>query len=285
MEELRRKFNDTLYIILGTFLLCLAVEMFILPFNILSGGVAGIAVVLEPIFHFDKTVFANVLTVAMLFLGGLVLGKDFFINTVVSSLFYPLFNSTLSYFITPPQIDPILASFYGGLLGGLGVGLVMRTGASTGGMDVPTLIIHKLTGIKIGVLALIVDGLTVILGWSIYGLSAVLVGLVSVFVSSYSIDKVLSLGAGMVSKSVQIISDQWEEILKKIYTELQRGATLIDAKGACKQDDRKIILCVVSNKQYTRLIQIIAEIDPKAFVITTDASDMHGEGFTYGFRI
>lgn len=285
MEEMKRKMKDVSWTIFGTFLLCLAVEMFILPFNILSGGVAGIAVALEPFLHFDKTMFANVLTVAMLFLGRFVLGKDFFVNTVISSLFYPLFNSTLVLFITRPDIDPILASFYGGLLGGLGVGLVMKTGASTGGMDVPALILHKITGVKIGVLALCIDGMTVLLGWSAYGLEAVLVGMVSVFISSYAIDKVLEMGTARGSKQLQIISEEWEWILIAISTELKRGATIIDAKGSRSHELRRIILVVVSNKEYSKLIEMVNEIDPKAFVITTDASDMHGEGFTYGFRI
>ncbi len=277
--------HNIAWTILGTFILCLAVEMFILPFNILSGGVAGIAVALEPFFKFDKTMFANVLTLAMLFVGRVVLGRDFFVNTVISSLFYPLFNSTLEMFITPPNIDPILASFYGGLLGGIGVGLVMKTGASTGGMDVPALILHKITKERIGVLALIIDGLTVLLGWTAYGLDAVLVGMVSVFVSSYAIDKVLEFGASKDSKQLQIISDEWEVILARIYKELKRGATIIEAKGSRSHEMRRIILVVVSYSEYSRLIEIIDEVDPKAFVITTDASDMHGEGFTFGFRI
>lgn len=286
MRELRRKFNNTLYVILGTFLLCLAVELFILPFNILSGGVAGIAVILEPLTGWDKTTFANILTVSMLFIGYAFLGREFFINTVISSLCYPLFNSTLAYFVTKPDIDIVLASFYGGLLAGIGVGLVIKTGASTGGMDVPALILHKWTGAKIGVTALCIDGLTVLFGWSIYGLSNVLVGLVSVFVSSYAIDRVMTIGSGgMGSKSVQIISSKWPDMIDTIYKELGRGATIIDACGSRSREERKILLCVVDNNQYARLIEIIEEIDSTAFVITTDASDMHGEGFTFGCRI
>ena len=184
-----KKVRNILLIIIGTFFLCVSVQMFILPFNILSGGVAGIAVALEPFFHIDKTLAANGMTVGLLLVGSLFLGKEFFVTTVFSSLLYPVFNEILSRTLIIPQIEPFLASFYGGLLGGIGVGLVIRAGASTGGMDVPPLIIHKLTGIKVSILVLITDGLTVLLGYFGYGIEAVLIGFISVFVTSYAINR------------------------------------------------------------------------------------------------
>ncbi len=269
------------YVVLGTFILCLSVEMFILPYNVLSGGVAGVAVALQPLLHFSPTMIANGLTVFFLFLGGLTLGKKFLIQTFLSSLLYPIFNSLLEQSLTIPVIDPMLASFYGGLLGGVGVGIVLRAGASTGGMDIPPLIIHKYTGIKVSTLVAIVDICTVLLGLFTYGLTAVLIGLISVFVMSITINKVLSIGSGMVSKSVQIISDEWEGIAEQISIKLDRSATILDAVGAYTGDKRKVLLVVVSHTQYTKLIEIINEYDKHAFVITTDATDMHGEGFTY----
>ena len=280
-----KKVRNILLIIIGTFFLCVSVQMFILPFNILSGGVAGIAVALEPFFHIDKTLAANGMTVGLLLVGSLFLGKEFFVTTVFSSLLYPVFNEILSRTLIIPQIEPFLASFYGGLLGGIGVGLVIRAGASTGGMDVPPLIIHKLTGIQVSILVLITDGLTVLLGYFGYGIEAVLIGFISVFVTSYAINRVLSIGDGQVAKSVQIISDQWETIAADIQNEISRGVTLMDAQGGYSGQPRKVILCVVGHKEYSSLIEIVENDDPSAFVITTDATDMHGEGFTYGFRI
>ncbi|MBR2675333.1 MAG: YitT family protein [Solobacterium sp.] len=280
-----KKVRNILLIIIGTFFLCVSVQMFILPFNILSGGVAGIAVALEPFLHLDKTLAANGLTIGLLIIGSLFLGKEFFVTTVFSSLLYPVFNEILSRTLIIPQIEPFLASFYGGLLGGIGVGLVIRAGASTGGMDVPPLIIHKLTGIKVSILVLITDGLTVLLGYFGYGIEAVLIGFISVFVTSYAINRVLSIGDGQVAKSVQIISDKWETIAADIQNEISRGVTLMDAQGGYSGQPRKVILCVVGHKEYSSLIEIVENDDPSAFVITTDATDMHGEGFTYGFRI
>ncbi|MBR2670155.1 MAG: YitT family protein [Solobacterium sp.] len=275
---------DLIQIFTGTLILAVSVVWFIIPYNILSGGVAGIAVALEPLLHLNKMIFANVLVIALLGAGTVVLGKQFFLTTALSSLLYPVFTSLLSRSAYIPQIDPVLASFYGGLLGGVGIGIVMRTGASTGGMDIPPMIIHKLTGMKINTLVMITDGLTVLLGLSLYGIEAVLVGMISVFASSYAIGKVLTFGSA-TSKSVQIISRDWQKITTEINTTFERGATVFDAIGSYSGEPKKVILVVVSERQYNHLIDTIKSIDPTAFIITTDAADMHGEGFTYGARI
>lgn len=277
----KNKLIMVLQILAGTFLLSMSVEFFIIPNNILSGGVAGIAVAFEPFFHIDKTLFANCAAIGLLIVGAIVLGKQFALNTVISSLAYPVFNNLLASVPNPVQVDPILAALYAGALGGLGIGIVMRAGASTGGMDIPVLITHKITGIKISVLVIIVDALTVTLGIIAYDISAALLGLVSVFASGYAIDRVLSAGQGSNAKSVHIISDQWEQIRDSIYQNLNRGVTILKGRGGFISEPKNIVLVVVSTRQYADLIALIKDIDEKAFVITNDASDMHGEGFTY----
>ena len=270
-----------LLIVSGTFILAISVEYFIIPFNILSGGVAGIAVALEPIFHIEPTLFANVTMLALLAVGRIFLGREFMRNTIISSLLYPVFTTFLSRFPIELTIDPVLASFYSGLIGGAGISLVIRTGSSTGGMDIPPLILHRLTGAKVSTLVMITDALTIMLGVIAYDMSAALIGLISVFASGYAIDRVLSIGSGMDAKSVQIISDEWEKIKERISGELDRGVTVMEGKGGYTGQTKSVLLCVVSAKQYTKLLEIINETDSHAFVITTDASDMHGEGFTY----
>ncbi len=282
-KEQKKQIINSITVVVGTFILAIAVETFIIPYRILSGGVAGIAVALHPILHISATLIANSVLIILLIIGSIFLGKDFLKNTVLSCVAYPIFTSLLTGRIHV-AIDPILASLYGGLIAGAGVGIVLKTGASTGGMDIPPLIINKLTGIKLSTLVLITDFLTVLLGLFVYDLSAVLLGLVSVFASSAAISKVLTIN-GTVSKAVQIISVKYEDILKEIDAQLERGATLLQGYGSYTGEEKRIILCVVSDRQYGTLIEIVKEIDPSAFIITTDATDMHGEGFTYGFRI
>ena len=282
-KEQKKQIINSITVVAGTFILAIAVETFIIPYRILSGGVAGIAVALQPLLHVSATLIANSVLIILLIIGSFILGKEFLKNTVLSCIAYPIFTSILNGRVNV-VVDPILASFYGGLVAGTGVGIVLKTGASTGGMDIPPLIINKITGIKLSTLVLITDFLTVLLGLFVYDLSAVLLGLVSVFMSSVAISKVLTIN-GTVSKAVQIISVKYEDILKEIDVQLERGATLLQGYGSYTGEEKRIILCVVSERQYGTLIEIVKEIDPSAFIITTDATDMHGEGFTYGFRI
>lgn len=282
-ETLRRLWKIGM-VILGTFILAVSVEVFIIPFNILSGGVAGIAVALGPITHINETIFANGLMIGLFLIGSLFLGKEFLVNTALSSLLYPVFTTLLMKVVVVPEIEPTLAAFYGGLLGGIGIAIVMRTGASTGGMDIPPLILNKLTGAKISTLVMIIDGITVSLGFLAYDLNHILIGLVSVFSSTFAISKVLTWN-GTSAKSVQIISDSWQEIIKEIDRQLERGATILHGTGSFSGEEKNVILCVVSERQYAKLIELIQDIDANAFIITTDATDMHGEGFGYRFHI
>lgn len=278
---MRKRITDLILVAAGTFLLAVSVEMFILPYNILSGGMAGLAVALEPFFHFDKLLFANAGVVGLFIAGSFVLGKEFAANTLISSLCYPLFTTILSRHPVDLTIEPLLASFYAGLLGGAGIGLVMRTGASTGGMDIPPLIIHKLTGAKVSTLVMVTDALTVMAGIVAYDLSAALLGLISVMASGFAIRRVLEAGSGVRVKNVQIISEKWEEINEEIRKTINRGTTIFDCQGGYTGKPRKMILTVVSERQYIPLSEVIRSIDPHAFVIITDTSDMLGEGFTY----
>lgn len=279
------KIRNTFLILLGNFLLALAVGFFILPYNILSGGVAGIAVALHSFVQIPTDVMVNALVIGLFFVGWILLGKDFAIKTVVSSFVYPVFLTLISSFLTPPaNLDPILASLYGGLIAGVGIGLVIRTGSSTGGMDIPPLVVHKYTNISIAKLILITDFLTVLLGLFAYNLETVLIGIISVFTTSFAIDKVLVVG-GQESKSVQIISAEYDKISKEIHDKLNRGTTITLARGGYTNDEKNVVLAVVSQNQYPQLIDIINEIDPKAFIITTDTTDVHGEGFSFGYRV
>ncbi|MBR5207546.1 MAG: YitT family protein [Erysipelotrichaceae bacterium] len=271
-------------VLLGTFIMAVAVKVFILPFNILSGGVAGIAVALEPVFHLDPDFVINVLVLGMFILGSFVLGKDFAMKTFLSSLVYPIYLPLIDPFVPVLELDPLVASIYGGVVAGLGIGFVMRTGSSTGGMDIPPLILNKFFHFDIAACVLVIDALTVLLGLFTYGLEAVLVGLISVVTSSYTINMILTFGS-QSCKSVQIISNEYVTIMNRVHDELERGSTLLDATGGYTGETRKVLLVVIDNKEYNRLIRLINEVDPKAFVITTDTKSVHGEGFALEFKV
>ena len=284
MRTLKQKGKDIVWVVAGNAVLALAVSMFILPYDILSGGVAGIAVALQPLIPLPVTLMVNLLVVGLFILGACFLGKEFAMKTIFSSLIYPVFLTFFSGRVPVLDLDPILASLYGGLLGGMGVGMALRTGASTGGMDIPPLIVHQLTHIEIAKLVLITDALTVLLGAFTYGLEAVLIGFVSVWASSVAIDKVLMFG-GQQAKAIQIISDQYEQIIERIHSELERGTTLIEAQGGYTHEKRKIVLVVITKNQYPALMEMVTAIDKEAFVIANDTHEVKGFGFSFEFKV
>ena len=284
MRTLKQKGKDIVWVVAGNAVLALAVSMFILPYDILSGGVAGIAVALQPLIPLPVTLMVNLLVVGLFILGACFLGKEFAMKTILSSLSYPVFLTFFSGRVPVLDLDPILASLYGVLLGGMGVGMALRTGASTGGMDIPPLIVHKLTHIEIAKLVLITDALTVLLGAFTYGLEAVLIGFVSVWASSVAIDKVLMFG-GQQAKAIQIISDQYEQIIERIHSELERGTTLIEAQGGYTHEKRKIVLVVITKNQYPALMEMVTAIDKEAFVIANDTHEVKGFGFSFEFKV
>ena len=269
-------------ITLGNLILAIGVGLFIIPNKIISGGLAGVANALEPIIHINPNLTINVLTIVFFLLGSIILGKQFALKTVMSAFLYPTFLTIISTFADRISItnNPLLASVYGGVFIGFGVGLVFRTGASTGGMDIPPLIINKYTGIPLPVLVMIVDGLTVLLGIIVYNIEASLIGLLSVFVSSIMVNKALTLG-GHETKNVFIISKKHTEILQEIYKTVDRGVTILSAQGGYTKEDRPVLMIAVSKKQFPILNHIVSHIDSEAFVIVQEAKEVQGLGFTY----
>lgn len=275
--------NHALIIALGNFVLAIGVACFIIPNNILSGGVAGLAIALYPIFpNITPNMMITILTVGLFIVGGMLLGKKFFFKTLLSTVLYPLFLNLLTYLVGDHVFTDsvILASLYSGIFVGLGVGLVFRVDGSTGGMDIPALLMNKYLGMTLSLSCLILDGITVLLGITTYSIDAALVGLISVYSSSVLIDKTISFG-GQKTKSVMIISDHYQTIHQKITAEIDRGVTLLEAVGGYTNDPKKVLLVVVLNKQYVTLNHLVTSIDPNAFMIVQDAHEVKGNGFSY----
>lgn len=273
-------------IIVGNFILAVGVTCFILPNNVLTGGLAGIAVAIGPLLHIEETLLINGLTIILFIIGAFVLGKRFAMKTVLSTIIYPLMISFLSWLIEANGwvdsflMDKYLATIYGGALMGFGVGLVFKTGASTGGMDIPPLIINKYTHISLPVLITIIDALTVLLGLSIHGLQAALTGILSVWVSTFMIEKAMLIG-GHDAMQVMIISNRYEQIKQLVHDTLERGTTIIEAMGGYSNEKKPVLMVVVSKKQLPHLQRMIAHEDSEAFVIVTNTHEVQGLGFSY----
>lgn len=275
--------KNVFLILLGNLIVAFAVNSFIIPNDILSGGLAGIAVGLQPIFPWiDTNLFITIFTIVLFILGHFILGKEFTKGTIVSTICYPIELNILSYLLKDVSFtsNSILASIYTGIFVGIGIGLVVRTGSSTGGVDILALLFKKVFHLPVHIGLMIIDASTVILGILAHSFEAAMIGLISVYVASVMIDKVVSFG-GQKTKSIIIISEKYEEVLKAIIEHLDRGATLLHGEGGYSRMNKEVILCVVENKQYPKLNQLVHEIDSKAFLVVQDAHEVKGNGFSY----
>lgn len=280
VQTAKEKIWDLFLVLLGSFLLASAAAFFIVPHNVVTGGVAGIAVIVTKATGLDADMLIAFLAISLFLIGWMFLGKEFAIKTAISSIAYPVFNLLLSQLNIFIDVEPLIASIYTGVLVGAGVGIVFRTGASTGGMDIPSLILHKYTHVPIHTLVLIVDALTVAAGIAAFGVEKVLIGLISVYISSFVINKMMLIG-GQQSKSIFIISEKYKIIMEEIHNNLERGSTVLSATGGYTNEQRPVVYVVISQKQYPELNRLITYIDPNAFVVVSDATEVHGLGFSY----
>lgn len=274
-----------MYILLGNFLVACGTTFFILPNNILNGGTAGVAVALQPLFHIDTVWMTNALTVGLYGVGVIFLGKRFAMRSLISTICYPVFILLLNQYVnTLPRATFImpayLASIYSGLLLGVGLGLVFRVDASTGGMDVPALILHKYTQLSSGDAVMIVDIATVALGIYTYGLVPALIGILSVYISGAAINRTMTLRS-QAAKNVMIISDSWQVIKEVLLNEVDRGVTILEGHGGYTGNSRPVLMCVINQKQYPKLEQAVLHKDPHAFIIVNDVQEVKGYGFSY----
>ena len=280
VQTTKEKIVDFIFVLVGSFALAVASAYFIVPHDVLTGGVAGLSIIITKVTGISTELLINGLTISLFLIGWAFLGRDFAIKTVTSSIAYPIFNTLLSQTNVYIDVDPLVASIYTGVLLGAGVGIVFRTGASTGGMDIPPLIIHKFTHIPLHTLVLLVDALSVGAGFIVFGIEKVLVGLISVYISAVVIDKTMLIG-GQQSKAIYIISEHYEKIMEEIHNKLERGSTILTATGGYTKQERPVIYVVISQKQYPELNRLLAHLDPQAFVVVSDATEVHGLGFTY----
>ena len=272
---------------LGSFLFAISIGLFILPGKVLTGGVAGIVSLLSAYVSFDEDIMVIIINTVLFIIGSLLLGKEFFFNTLLYSISYPLMLLFVTRRMPAVSIDPLLASLYGGFLGGVAIGIMFRNGGSSGGVDVIALALEKYFHIKVNHTIMAVDAITVLAGLYTYGLNAVLIGLMSVFMMSVAIERTLDFyKTGISAKKFEIISERYKEISDDINnSDIDRGTSFIEIEGGYTGSRRTMLMVVASEDQVEDINAIIRRHDPKAFVIISDTREVNGEGFTYMVRM
>ncbi len=262
----------------GALLAALAVDFFLVPNNVVTGGITGGAILLHTFFGTPiglLTLLVNIplFVIGFRSLGGLVFGIRTLYATVVMSLAIDI----LMPYARPITGDPLLYTLYGGLLDGLGVGLVFRARGTTGGIDILARLIEQHTGIQPGRSMLGMNLLVFAAAFFGYGPDKALYALLTSFVGSLALD--YTLGAGMGARQALIVTAQPDAITQALLHDLGRGVTVLDAHGGYTGTARDVLLCVVGRAEISFLKAIVSQADPHAFVIIGEANEVIGEGF------
>jgi uncharacterized membrane-anchored protein YitT (DUF2179 family) len=276
-NQVRKNLIEYLGITIGSLIVALGLDIFQIPNKIAAGGLSGLATVAHYVFGFKVGLVMLALDIP-LFLAGLKnIGWRFGIKTLYGFLTLALFIDSLASYVPIPTQNMLLASLYGGIVIGAGLGIVFYFGGSTGGTDTIALLIHKYFKVSIGKGLLIIDGFVIALAAYVFGLEQGLYSLISLFVAAKVID-LIQEGEGF-AKLALIITPYHKEIADTILREMDRGVTYLTGKGAYSGEEKDVIMVVFSRNEVSRIKEIVASIDKKAFMVITTANEALGEGF------
>ena len=279
-SETVRILRTVLALVAGNALYSLTVVLFLIPSGLITGGATGIALAANRLIGLPVSGVLLLVNVVMLVAGWILLGRRFALSTLASTFLSPLTLAIWEelfqdYVLTD---DLILCTIFAGLGIGVSLGIVIRTGGSTGGMDIPPLVLQKYFRIPVAVSMTVFD-LAILLAQAVSSpKEQVLYGIVLVFVYSTVLDKVIMLGEHRTE--VKIISTHTDEIRSVILSELDRGVTLLDAEGGYLRQPGQLLLTVISNRQLPRLEKLVHAIDPACFMVVSEVTEVRGRGFS-----
>lgn len=274
---------DYLFIFMGTGIMALAIQCIFEPIGLVTGGFSGIAIIIRkmtagiveggvPLWLTNLALNVPVFIAALIIKGRKFLGRTVIGTVLLSFWLYVIPQVDLT------QGDYMLSAVFGGVITGIGIGFVLLAKATTGGTDMVSALIQKyVRHYSVVQILQVIDGMVVLAGLYVFGLKPALYAIVAIFITSKVSDALME---GMkYSKAAFIITDYYKEIADAIMTQLDRGLTGLDATGMYSGDKKTVLYCVVSKKEIVELKDIVAKIDPKAFVIVTDAREVFGDGF------
>ncbi len=283
------------YITFGVFLVALAFSFFLDPYDLVIGGVSGIAIILKP--YMDTSLVMLIINAGLLVLALALLGKEFVVKTAYGSIMFPVMTYPLNLLYSAlvelnhgelliNKSEMLLITLFGALIMGLGLGITIKHGGTTGGTEIPQNICYKYFRMPYSLSLFLFDGIIVLIGFLLlkspegkYQFTFLLYAIIFIYISGLVTDQIVFRGFN--KRAVYIISDHNEEIKKRILDDFERGVTEIQVVGAYTGKDRSKLVCVLSTSQFYKLKMIINEIDPKAFYYVVRASEVGGEGFTF----
>lgn len=271
---------SVLQVILGNMIYALAIKLFLLSTGLITAGTTGIALAVHHYFGIPISFFVLIFNIVMLFLGLVVLGKKFAITTIISTFVYPLSLELFDRILGDIMLtdDLLLCIIFSGIGIGIGLGIVLRSGASTGGMDIPPLILQHYFHIPVSISLYVFDVIILLVQASYNTVTNVLYGILLAIIYSFVIDRFMILGNSKTE--IKIISKYSDQIREEILSDLDRGVTILNGKGGYLQNPAEIILTIVSNRELPKITKLAQKIDPESFVIISRVSEVSGRGFS-----
>ncbi len=270
------EFKNALLIVLGLFFSVLAFNAFLIPNNIAAGGFTGIGQLVNTAFGLPVGTTSLILNIPLFLISMKRMGLRFGVRSLVTTAAFSILLDVVH--IQAPLQDHVLAAVYGGLISGFGFGLILRGNATTGGTDMLASLLHRICPqLRVSWGIFLVDGLVILASAFVYDMESALYALICVFICNLVVDFVLE--GSNSSHSFFIISDKSDEIAQRIMDELDRGVTGIDVVGMYTKQEKRMLLCVVTRLETTRLRRIVYTTDPRAFLISNKSNETFGEGF------
>ena len=271
---------DCICVITGNFIYALAVKLFLMPGGLISGGSIGIALTVEHYTGISISGFIFAFNICMLIAGLIFLGKKFAATTVLSSITYPLALEILDRLLPDVLVtdNVLLCTIFSGLGIGAAITIVVRAGASTGGMDIPPLILNKYFKLPVSAGIYIFDTIILITQFPFTGNERILYGILLVLIYTMTIDKLMLMGNNQTE--IKIVSKKNDAIRREILQSIDRGVTVYYGEGGYLGHRTDIIVSVVSGRELPKLEKIVHTIDPEAFMVISHVSEVSGRGFS-----
>ena len=278
----KNKWVSLLMVLIGNVIYAFTVKLFVLQANLISCGTTGLALIVQQVTGIPVSWFVFFFNIAMLCLGWVVLGRRFAMTTVISSLMYPIMLEILNRCLGDVRLteDMLLTVLFAGLGLGLSLGIVLRAGASTGGMDIPPLMLKKYFRIPVSASLWAFDFCIMMAQAAYHPLEDLLYGVLLLITISVTLNKVMLLGTSRTE--VKIISEKSDAIRQVILSQVDRGCTLLHGEGGYLHNQTEVILSIISNHELPKIERLARDIDPACFMIINRVSEVWGRGFTYG---
>lgn len=280
VQNLTKLLKQILIIVAGLTVYAFGVALFVLPLDMIAAGTTGMALLAERLWGIPISTFVAVFNILMFGLGWLELGKTFALTTLIATFYYPAVLNVAMGVVGDMVItqDPMLSAIFAGLMIGFSLGIVIRAGASTGGMDIPPLVLKKRFGIPVSASMYAFDFIILVAQMPLGDKERILYALIMVMVYTVVLDKVLVMGSKQTQ--VKIVSSKYEEINAAIQQQMDRGTTLLYMEGGHTRQESRAILLVVSGRELPKLNSIVMAIDEQAFMIVNQVGEVRGRGFT-----